>query len=209
MIFNHWHFPSAKSIVFHRKKNLQYYDVSAKSNYNFEKPFLWLARKLVGDPNLEFVAMPALAPPEVCIYATLLSIIWLGALLFFCSSWAIVEHECSFVGSFLPATHVLWRDTCAFHVIQTNITLILFELYHSLGQDGPHFGEAVWKGDGAGGWHGSARWRRWSVNLICFSGIHISCTMIFFVKPQFVLVSIPSWILLNTFYIGSFCFNRK
>lgn len=44
---------------------LQYYDISAKSNYNFEKPFLWLARKLIGDPNLEFVEMPALAPPEV------------------------------------------------------------------------------------------------------------------------------------------------
>ena len=43
----------------------QYYDISAKSNYNFEKPFLWLARKLIGDPNLEFVAMPALLPPEV------------------------------------------------------------------------------------------------------------------------------------------------
>ena len=43
----------------------QYYDISAKSNYNFEKPFHWLARKLIGDPNLEFVAMPALAPPEV------------------------------------------------------------------------------------------------------------------------------------------------
>lgn len=55
----------AKSIIFHRKKNLQYYDISAKSNYNFEKPFLWLARKLIGDPNLEFVAMPALLPPEV------------------------------------------------------------------------------------------------------------------------------------------------
>ena len=55
----------AKSITFHRKKNLQYYDISAKSNYNFEKPFLWLARKLLGDPNLEFVAMPALQPPEV------------------------------------------------------------------------------------------------------------------------------------------------
>lgn len=55
----------ARSIVFHRKKNLQYYDVSAKSNYNFEKPFLWLARKLTGDPNLEFVQMPALQPPEV------------------------------------------------------------------------------------------------------------------------------------------------
>lgn len=25
-----------------------YYDISAKSNYNFEKPFLWLARKLTG-----------------------------------------------------------------------------------------------------------------------------------------------------------------
>jgi GTP-binding nuclear protein Ran len=55
----------AKSIVFHRKKNLQYYDLSAKSNYNIEKPFLWLARKLIGDPNLEFVAAPAVAPPEI------------------------------------------------------------------------------------------------------------------------------------------------
>ena len=42
----------AKAITFHRKKNLQYYDISAKSNYNFEKPFLWLARKLVGNPAL-------------------------------------------------------------------------------------------------------------------------------------------------------------
>ena len=57
----------AKVITFHRKKNLQYYDISAKSNYNFEKPFLWLARKLVGNPQLEFVAAPALAPPEVQI----------------------------------------------------------------------------------------------------------------------------------------------
>jgi GTP-binding nuclear protein Ran len=55
----------AKQITFHRKKNLQYYDISAKSNYNFEKPFLWLARKLCGDPNIEFREMPALAPPEV------------------------------------------------------------------------------------------------------------------------------------------------
>jgi GTP-binding nuclear protein Ran len=34
------------------KENLQYYDISAKSNYNFEKPFLWLARKLVGNQTL-------------------------------------------------------------------------------------------------------------------------------------------------------------
>ncbi|KAJ6837873.1 GTP-binding nuclear protein Ran1B [Iris pallida] len=54
-------------VTFHRKKNLQYYEISAKSNYNFEKPFLYLARKLAGDVNLHFVESPALAPPEVQI----------------------------------------------------------------------------------------------------------------------------------------------
>jgi GTP-binding nuclear protein Ran len=81
----------AKTITFNRKKNLQYYDISAKSNYNFEKPFLWLARKLVGNQTLvsiyflvtlftclpsvlqqAFVAAPALAPPEVEIDQELL-----------------------------------------------------------------------------------------------------------------------------------------
>ncbi|KAI3979132.1 hypothetical protein MKX01_016957 [Papaver californicum] len=57
----------AKQVTFHRKKNLQYYEISAKSNYNFEKPFLYLARKLAGDANLHFVESPALAPPEVSI----------------------------------------------------------------------------------------------------------------------------------------------
>jgi len=57
----------AKQITFHRKKNLQYYDISAKSNYNFEKPFLWLARKLSGDNNLHFVEAPALQPPVFTI----------------------------------------------------------------------------------------------------------------------------------------------
>lgn len=54
----------AKQITFHRKKNLQYYDISAKSNYNFEKPFLWLARKLAADNQIQFVEAPALLPPE-------------------------------------------------------------------------------------------------------------------------------------------------
>jgi len=79
----------AKTITFHRKKNLQYYDISAKSNYNFEKPFLWLARKLVGNAALvcylvlfdmlpwltftqEFVAAPALAPPTATVDQALL-----------------------------------------------------------------------------------------------------------------------------------------
>jgi len=51
---------------------LQYFEISAKSNYNFEKPFLWLARKLVGNPALDFVDAPALAPPEVVIDAALM-----------------------------------------------------------------------------------------------------------------------------------------
>jgi len=52
------------AVTFNRKKNLPYFEISAKSNYNFEKPFLWLARKLVGNHELEFVAAPALAPAE-------------------------------------------------------------------------------------------------------------------------------------------------
>ena len=53
----------AKQVLFHRKKNLQYYDISAKSNYNFEKPFLWLARKVTSKADLQFVEQKALAPP--------------------------------------------------------------------------------------------------------------------------------------------------
>ena len=53
-----------KDIHFHRRKNLQYYDISAKSNYNFEKPFLYIARKLTGNPQCCFVEAPALLPPE-------------------------------------------------------------------------------------------------------------------------------------------------
>ena len=59
----------AKQITFHRKKNLQYYDISAKSNYQFEKPFVWLLRKLVNDANLLLVEAPLLAPQEVQIAA--------------------------------------------------------------------------------------------------------------------------------------------
>lgn len=57
----------AKQITYHRRHNLQYFDVSAKSNYQFEKPFLWLARRLSGDPALTFVEAPVLAPQEVMI----------------------------------------------------------------------------------------------------------------------------------------------
>eukprot|EP01096_Ripella_sp_DP13-Kostka_P004526 TRINITY_DN16859_c0_g1_i1.p1 TRINITY_DN16859_c0_g1~~TRINITY_DN16859_c0_g1_i1.p1 ORF type:complete len:244 (+),score=129.21 TRINITY_DN16859_c0_g1_i1:102-734(+) len=53
-----------KQITFHRKKNLQYYDISAKTNYNFEKPFLYLAKKALKEPSLTFVEAIALKPAE-------------------------------------------------------------------------------------------------------------------------------------------------
>ncbi|XP_035552792.1 GTP-binding nuclear protein Ran-like [Canis lupus familiaris] len=60
----------AKSIVFHQKKNLQYYDISAKT---LKGSFLWLAIKLTGDPNLEFITVPPLAPPDIVIHPALVA----------------------------------------------------------------------------------------------------------------------------------------
>jgi GTP-binding nuclear protein Ran len=53
-----------KEIQFHRKKGLQYYDISAKSNYNYEKPFLYIIRTLSGQPEAKFEKAPALEPKE-------------------------------------------------------------------------------------------------------------------------------------------------
>ena len=55
----------AKNITYHQRKNMPYFDISAKSNYNFEKPFRWLARTLAKDPNLQFIEQIAIKPPEV------------------------------------------------------------------------------------------------------------------------------------------------
>jgi len=56
----------AKAVTYHRKKNLQYYEISAKNNYNFEKPFLYLASSQGGycrhyvslDCNANAIATP-------------------------------------------------------------------------------------------------------------------------------------------------------
>jgi GTP-binding nuclear protein Ran len=56
-----------KNIVFHRRKSIQYYEISVKSNYNYEKPFLHLLRRLSGDAHLSLVQEPALPPAEVQI----------------------------------------------------------------------------------------------------------------------------------------------
>lgn len=55
----------AKQILFARKHGLQYFDISAKSNYQFEKPFIWLLKKLTGDTNLKLEKDIPLAPEEV------------------------------------------------------------------------------------------------------------------------------------------------
>ncbi|CAF3801937.1 unnamed protein product [Rotaria sp. Silwood1] len=57
----------AESIIFHRKHNMNYYNISALSNYNFEKPFLWIAQKLTGIRELQFVNPINLSPPEIDI----------------------------------------------------------------------------------------------------------------------------------------------
>lgn len=55
----------ARQITFHRTRNLQYYDISAKSNYQYEKPFLWILKTLLGDPSLYLTEGISLAPPEI------------------------------------------------------------------------------------------------------------------------------------------------
>jgi GTP-binding nuclear protein Ran len=44
----------ARRVIFHRKKNIDYYEISARKNFNFEKPFLYLARKLTRYASLIF-----------------------------------------------------------------------------------------------------------------------------------------------------------
>jgi GTP-binding nuclear protein Ran len=57
----------ARQIVFSRKHGIQYYDVSAKSNYQFEKPFLWLLKRLTNDSGLTLTEAPSLVPQDIII----------------------------------------------------------------------------------------------------------------------------------------------
>ena len=57
----------ARQIVFSRKHGIQYYDVSAKSNYQFEKPFLWLLKRLTNDSGLTLIEAPSLKPSDITI----------------------------------------------------------------------------------------------------------------------------------------------
>jgi len=57
-----------KEIFFHRKKkNVQYYDISAKSNVHYEKPFVFLLKKLTGKPDCYLKDEISTMPQEVVI----------------------------------------------------------------------------------------------------------------------------------------------
>mmetsp|Transcript_6726 Transcript_6726/g.8974 ORF Transcript_6726/g.8974 Transcript_6726/m.8974 type:complete len:166 (-) Transcript_6726:69-566(-) len=43
------------SPLFHQKKNLGYSEISVKTKLNLDEPFLYLIRKLLNDPSVEFV----------------------------------------------------------------------------------------------------------------------------------------------------------
>ncbi|KAI8042802.1 GTP-binding nuclear protein Ran-like [Drosophila gunungcola] len=57
-------------VRFHRKKNLMYFNISAKSSFNLDKPFIYLARQLLNDRKLRLVEQPAIPKmimsPELC-----------------------------------------------------------------------------------------------------------------------------------------------
>ncbi|GIQ81787.1 small GTPase superfamily, Rho type [Kipferlia bialata] len=55
----------ARMVTFHRLKNIPYFEISAKSNYNYEKPFLAVARALLRNNELQFTDAPALLPPQI------------------------------------------------------------------------------------------------------------------------------------------------
>lgn len=47
--------PNRNIIELMKKYSLTYFEISAKSNYNYEKPFLYLLRILLNNPNLQII----------------------------------------------------------------------------------------------------------------------------------------------------------
>ncbi len=41
------------NISFHHDKNMKYYDISVKSNYNYEKPFSYFIKRLLNNDDIE------------------------------------------------------------------------------------------------------------------------------------------------------------
>lgn len=53
-----------REITFHRRNQIQYYDISAKCNFNYELPFLYLIRRLIDRGDCEFKAGVAVLPAD-------------------------------------------------------------------------------------------------------------------------------------------------
>ena len=56
-----------RNITYHRRKNLQYYELSARANFNIEKPIIYILRKVFDNPNLVLTEGPAIYPADVAI----------------------------------------------------------------------------------------------------------------------------------------------
>ena len=54
-----------QAVTWHRKRQIKYVEISAKSNYNYTAPFLIICQKLAGDDTLKFVQQPVLVPAEI------------------------------------------------------------------------------------------------------------------------------------------------
>jgi GTP-binding nuclear protein Ran len=50
---------------FAANNGLQYYMISARTNYHFDKPFLYLVRKLKNNHDLQLAEAPAILPPTI------------------------------------------------------------------------------------------------------------------------------------------------
>lgn len=55
----------SKHILYHRRHNFQYFDISARTNYQFEKPFVYLARRLTNKSDLVFSETSALMTDRI------------------------------------------------------------------------------------------------------------------------------------------------
>jgi len=53
------------SISFHRKYFMDYYDISAKTNFQYEKPFISILKKLLNVRQLDFTSRLDLKAPEI------------------------------------------------------------------------------------------------------------------------------------------------
>merc|ERR1712137_537375 len=56
-----------RMIFFRRKFGIQYIETSARKNYNYERPFIYVFRKLLDDPTIFFTEEAALVPPDTTI----------------------------------------------------------------------------------------------------------------------------------------------